>query len=101
MTLNESGTFPVGFLRLFCTITNLTIQIISRNELTNKILGFDALQMTNVITPHITAPKLWGIYNDLAIDLYFPNIPHDNTHLGGQLLSFKIPYEFRLSSYCI
>ncbi len=91
MTLNESGTFPVGFLRLFCKITNLTIQIISKNELTNTILGFDTYQTTNVMTPHITAPKLWGIYNDLSIYLYFPNIPHDNTHFGGQLLSFKIP----------
>jgi hypothetical protein len=91
LTLNESGVFPVGFVRLCCEISNVTVQIISNNQLTNTLLGFDAYQMNSIYSPHVTAPKLWGIYNDLAIYLYFPNIPHNNTHFGMQLLSFKIP----------
>ena len=91
LTLNESGVFPVGFVRLFCGITNLSVQIISNNQLTTTLLGFDAYQMNSIYSPHVTASKLWGIYNDLSIYLYFPNIPHNNTHFGMQLLSFKIP----------
>lgn len=92
MTLNDSGAFPVGFVRLYSyLLTNAMLQIISTNHLTNTILGFSNLQIGNVRFKHITAPKLWGIYNDLAIHLYFPNIPHNNTHFGSQLLSFKIP----------
>ena len=54
-------------------------------------MGFDAFQQNTQTIPHITANKLWGLYNDLAIYLYFPTIPHNNTHFGSQLLSFKIP----------
>ena len=90
VTLSDTGSFPVGYVRLFCGITNLSTQIISTNYLTNTILGFDPIQ-SNGIFRHITAPRLWGLYSDLSIYLYFPNIPHNNTHFAMQLLSFKIP----------
>ena len=91
LTLNDTGMFPVGYVRLFCGITNLSTQIISTNYLTNTILGFDPIQQNSINTKHITAPRLWGLYSDLAIYLYFPNVPHNNTHFAMQLLSFKIP----------
>jgi hypothetical protein len=91
VSLNDTGAFPVGFVRLLCNITNASTQIISKNYLTNTLLGFGAYQQNSLMNKHITAPNLWGIYNDLAIYIYFPTIPHDNTHFGMQLLSFKIP----------
>jgi hypothetical protein len=91
LTLNESGIFPVGFVRLVCNISNTALQIYSNNQLTTTLLGFDPYQQNPETLKHITAPRLWGIYNDLALYLYFPNIPHNNTHFGMQLLSFKIP----------
>jgi hypothetical protein len=91
LTLNESGAFPVGFVRLSCGISNAGLQIYSNNQLTTTLLGFDPYQQNPETMKHITAPRLWGIYNDLSIYLYFPNIPHNNTHFGMQLLSFKIP----------
>ena len=91
LTLNDTGTFPVGFVRLLCGLTNARIQITSTNLLTNNILGFTINQSNSLTTSDITATNLWGLYNDLAIYLYFPNVPHNNTHFGMQLLSFKIP----------
>ena len=91
LTLVDTGSFPVGYVRLFCGITNLSTQVISTNYLTNTILGFDPIQHNSTTTRHITAPRLWGLYSDLAIYLYFPNVPHNNTHFAGRLLSFKIP----------
>ena len=91
LSLNDTGAFPVGFARLFCEFSNVSTQIYSDNQLTTTILGFDAFQQNSPTVKHITATKLWGLYNDLAIYLYFPTIPHNNTHFGSQLLSFKIP----------
>jgi len=91
LSLNDSSSFPVGFVRLMCELSNVTTQVYSDNQLTTTILGFDAFQQNTQTIPHITANKLWGLYNDLAIYLYFPTIPHNNTHFGSQLLSFKIP----------
>ncbi len=87
LTLVDTGSFPIGYVRLFCGITNLSTQVISINYLTNTILGFDPDQSNQTGTRHITAPRLWGLYSDLAIYLYFPNIPHNNTHFAMQLLS--------------
>ena len=56
VTLTDTGSFPVGYVRLFCGITNLSTQIISTNYLTNTILGFDPIQ-SNGIFKHITAPR--------------------------------------------
>ena len=91
LTLNDTGTFPVGFVRILCGLTNTQIQITSTNLLTNNMLGFATNQSNSPTNLDITATNLWGLYNDLAIYLYFPNIPHNNTHFGMQLLSFKIP----------
>jgi hypothetical protein len=91
LTLNDTGTFPVGFVRLNSGITNTKTQITSTNLLTNNMLGFEPNQTNSPANTTITATSLWGLYNDLAIYLYFPNIPHNNTHFGMQLLSFKIP----------
>jgi hypothetical protein len=44
LTLNESGAFPVGFVRLVCGISNTALQIYSKNQLTTTLLGFDAYQ---------------------------------------------------------
>jgi hypothetical protein len=55
--------------------------------LTN-ILGFNATE--NNYTP-ITSTNLYNLNPDLCLYLYFPNIPHKNTHFNNQLISFKIP----------
>ena len=89
VTVLDNGAFPVGFVKLNYT-AGITVDTISTNYLTETILGFRSYQSDST-TGFIQSTCLWGIYNDLAIHLYFPTIPHNNTHFSGQLVSFKIP----------
>jgi hypothetical protein len=91
IVLNDTGAFPVGFVQLTCALSNIRTTITSSNNLTNTMLKFDTNQINSRDNYNIVAPNLWGIYNDLNLHLYFPNIPHNNTHFSGQLMSFKIP----------
>ena len=91
VVLSDTGAFPVGFVQLTCSLGNVRTTITSTNTLTNVMLGFTTNQTNSVASYNIIAPALWGIYNDLNLHLYFPNIPHNNTHFSGQLLSFKLP----------
>jgi hypothetical protein len=85
---NDSGAYPVGLLKLNYS-SLATVSIISQNFFTNTVLGFQTNQTDNV-NGYIIAKNFWGLYNDLSINLYIPNIPHNNTHFGSQLVSFKI-----------
>jgi hypothetical protein len=89
VTISDTGAFPVGFVKLNYK-AGVTVDTINTNYLTETILGFRSFQSDSTVG-YIQSTCLWGIYNDLAIHLYFPNIPHNNTHFGGQLMSFKIP----------
>ena len=89
VTITDTGAFPVGFVKLNYK-AGVTVDTINTNYLTETILGFRSFQSDST-AGHIQSTCLWGIYNDLAIHLYFPHIPHNNTHFGGQLMSFKIP----------
>jgi hypothetical protein len=89
LTTNDSGTFPVGYLKLSYD-SGLTVNQFNSNFLTNTIMGFSSDQSDSTQS-HIIANQFWGIYNDLSIYMYFPNIPHNNTHFSTQLVSFKIP----------
>ena len=54
----------------------------------SNILGFSGSE--NNFTP-ITSTNLYNLNLDLCLYMYFPNIPHKNTHFNNQLISFKIP----------
>jgi hypothetical protein len=55
----------------------------------SNILGFSGTE--NNFTP-ITSTNLYNLNNlDISLYIYFPNIPHKNTHFNNQLISFKIP----------
>jgi hypothetical protein len=88
-TVLDNGAFPVGFVKLNY-VAGVTVDSINTNYLTETIFGFRSYQSDST-AGFIQATCLWGIYNDLAIHLYFPTIPHNNTHFSGQLMSFKIP----------
>ena len=79
--VNASPTFPVGYIQLSAH-PNVYITMLS------NILGFSGLE--NNFTP-ITSTNLYNLNPDLCLYLYFPNIPHKNTHFNNQLISFKIP----------
>jgi hypothetical protein len=89
LTTSDNGTFPVGYLQQSYD-PGLTVSQFNSNFLTNTIMGFGTNQNDST-QGYIIANQFWGIYNDLSIYLYFPNIPHANTHFGMQLVSFKIP----------
>ena len=74
-----SASFPVGYLQ----ITH-TAQI----TMLSNILGFVGTETKKLV---ITSTNLYNIYPDTCLYLYFPNIPHKNTHFNNQLISFKIP----------
>ena len=79
--VNASSTFPVGYIQLSAH-PNVYITMLS------NILGFSGSE--NNFTP-ITSTNLYNLNPDLCLNLYFPNIPHKNTHFNNQLISFKIP----------
>ena len=79
--VNASPTFPVGYIQLSAH-PNVYITMLS------NILGFSGSE--NNFTP-ITSTNLYNLNPDLCLYLYFPNIPHKNTHFNNQLISFKIP----------
>ena len=85
----DSGAFPVGFVKLNY-YPSIIVNGFNTNFMTNTVLGFQTSQSDSV-NGFIMASSLWGICNDLAIYLYFPNVPHNNTHFGTLLMSFKIP----------
>lgn len=64
--------------------------IIGNTPLMTDILGFDAYQRNELIGI-ITAPRLYKLFNDTYLNLYFPNIPHNNTNFNNKFCSFKIP----------
>jgi hypothetical protein len=74
-----SSTFPVGYLQ----ITH-TAQI----TMISNILGFVGTETNRT---SIRSTNLYNLNPDTCLYLYFPNIPHKNTHFNNQLISFKIP----------
>jgi hypothetical protein len=86
-TVMDSGAFPVGFVKLNY-YPSIIVNGFNANFMTNTVLGFQTSQSDSV-NGFIMASSLWGIYNDLAIYLYFPNVPHNNTHFGTLLMSLK------------
>jgi hypothetical protein len=79
--VSASSSFPVGYIQLSAH-PNVYITMLS------NILGFSGTE--NNFTP-ITSTNLYNLNPDLSLYLYFPNIPHKNTHFNNQLISFKIP----------
>ena len=74
-----SSSFPVGYLQMTHAghITMLS-----------NILGFNGTETDHVL---IRSTNLYNLNPDTCLYLYFPNIPHKNTHFNNQLMSFKIP----------
>ena len=54
----------------------------------SSILGFNGTENGR---GSIKSTNLYNLNPDLCLYLYFPNIPHKNTHFNNQLISFKIP----------
>ena len=79
--VTASSTFPVGFIQL---LANSMVYI----TMLSNILGFTGLENS---LSNIVSTKLYNINPDVCIYLYFPNIPHKNTHFDNQLVSFKLP----------
>jgi hypothetical protein len=80
-----SSSFPVGYIQLN-VLSGVNIQILPSSL--NSMLGFINNQSA---TTTIIGPNFYNLYPDISIYLYFPNIPHNNTHFNNQLISFKIP----------
>jgi hypothetical protein len=80
-----SSSFPVGYIQLN-VLSGVNIQILPSTL--NSMLGFINNQSS---TTTIIGPNFYNLYPDISIYLYFPTIPHNNTHFSNQLISFKIP----------
>jgi len=80
-----SSSFPVGYIQLN-VLSNVQIKILPSSI--NSMLGFVNNQsgVTSVLSPNF-----YNLYPDISIYMYFPTIPHNNTHFSNQLISFKIP----------
>jgi len=80
-----SSSFPVGYIQLN-VLSGVNIQILPSTI--NSMLGFVNNQTA---TTTIIGPNFYNLCPDISIYLYFPTIPHNNTHFNNQLISFKIP----------
>ena len=63
--------------------------VIGPSNLMTNILGFDPYQTG--YDGKITAPRLYRLFQDTYLNLYFPNVPHNNTNFNNKFCSFKIP----------
>ena len=83
--------------------------ITGTSELMTSILGFSSMQTTsNLITlsfsplqtnftspttndGYLAATQLYQLYQDTYINIYFTNLPHNNTNFNNKFCSFKVP----------
>lgn len=79
VSVSASSSFPVGYLQL--THPRYITMI-------SNILGFNGTENKR---GSIISTNLYNLNPDLCLYMYFPNIPHKNTHFNNQLISFKIP----------
>jgi hypothetical protein len=86
ITVNDKGTFPVGYVQF--NFNSVCMCILDNDS--NKYLGFLPNQCNTTKTT-IKATSLWNMYPDLCIYMYLESIPQTNSHFKNNLVSFKIP----------
>ena len=89
------------FLNARLTCDNMYNLMVGPSNFMTNILGFTAYQLGayNPGVNHIAvAPNLFQLFSDTYLNLYFPNVPHNNTNFNNKFCSFKIPVTSGLQS---